>query len=186
MYHVSSDKRTQRSAELVWEALEQCLQEKPLNKIHVSDLHEKTYVSRATFYRLFDTVEDVLSYRCDLIYQKMAAELSQRSVSSKRDEFLFFIESWLNEKTLIRTLAANNLMGILYQTHLRNGTTMDQLFETNEKLDPAERDYFVSLLTSVIPAAMTAWYQHGERESPEEVYRAVSRAVTVLEREIKV
>ncbi|MFR4008571.1 MAG: hypothetical protein ACLT0Y_04305 [Christensenellales bacterium] len=36
------------------------MQEKPFHKLRISDINQKSYVSRATFYRLFDSLQDVL------------------------------------------------------------------------------------------------------------------------------
>ncbi len=46
MYHISHDKRAQKSAELIWQGMEQCLQEKPFDKLRISDINQKSYVSR--------------------------------------------------------------------------------------------------------------------------------------------
>ena len=67
MYHIANDLRAKKSAELICQGLEECLKEMPLNKIHIVNIYKKCFVSRATFYRLFDTIEDVFAYECDLI-----------------------------------------------------------------------------------------------------------------------
>ena len=63
MYHIKPDKRSQASAAEIVRGLEECLKTKPLKAITVSDLYRVTGISRATFYRLFDTPEDVLLYQ---------------------------------------------------------------------------------------------------------------------------
>lgn len=50
-----NDKRSTASARELVRGLMECLKEKPMNAITVSDIHRATGVSRATFYRLFDT-----------------------------------------------------------------------------------------------------------------------------------
>lgn len=89
MYHISEDKRAVKSAQLIWEGLEKCLQEKALATVRVSDINEKSFVSRATFYRLFDSVQDVLVYECDCIFTELTLELSKGSFSSNKELFLF-------------------------------------------------------------------------------------------------
>ena len=59
MYHVSNDLRAKNSAELICRGLEKCLKEKPLNKIKISDIYSKSFVSRSTFYRLFDSIVQI-------------------------------------------------------------------------------------------------------------------------------
>ena len=42
MYHISTDKRAQKSAALIWQGMEQCLQEKPFHKLRISDINQKS------------------------------------------------------------------------------------------------------------------------------------------------
>ena len=65
MYHIKSDKRSQASAVQIVRGLQECLKNTPLKAVTVSDIHRITGISRATFYRLFDTPEDVLVYQLD-------------------------------------------------------------------------------------------------------------------------
>lgn len=67
MYHIKTDKRSQTSASQIVQGLQECLKTTPLKAVTVSDIHRVTGISRATFYRLFDTPEDVLIYQLDQI-----------------------------------------------------------------------------------------------------------------------
>ena len=180
MYHISEDKRAQKSAELIWQGMEQCLREKPLSKLRISDINQKSYVSRATFYRLFDSLQDVLVYECDQIYKQLAEAIQHREVRSRRAFFLLLIEKWMAQEVLIETLAENNLTGILYETHMKNRHFMEAIFLKDASLSEQETDYLVSLLANIIPAAMNTWYRHGKQESPMEVYRAVGQSLNII------
>ncbi|OZG67389.1 TetR/AcrR family transcriptional regulator [Bifidobacterium eulemuris] len=180
MHHVSNDKRARQSAELICDGLERCLREKEYRKIHVRDICERSYVSRATFYRLFDAIDDVLSYRCDRIFQELADELSQRRFATNRDLLLVFIERWLGHGTLVSTLVENNLTGIIYDTHMRNGELMKRIFADASTMTDAESDYLVSILTNILPAVMNTWHLHGQTESPEEIYAHAGASIAVI------
>lgn len=180
MYHVSDDKRAQKSAELIWQGMEQCLQEKPFNKLRISDINQKSYVSRATFYRLFDSLQDVLIYECDRIYSQLAEAFKSKALHSKQDFFLLLIGKWMAQEVLIETLVENNLTGILYDTHMKNRDFMKAVFLTDAALSEREADYMVSLLANIIPAAMNVWYRHGKNESPVEVYNAVGQSLNII------
>ena len=153
MYHISDDKRAQKSAELIWQGMEQCLQEKNFQKLRISDINQKSYVSRATFYRLFDSLQDVLIYECDCIYTQLAEALKSKAVHTKQDFFLLLIEKWMAQEVLIETLVENNLTGILYDTHMKNRNFMKTVFLKDSALSEREADYMVSLLANIIPAA---------------------------------
>ncbi|OZG63502.1 AcrR family transcriptional regulator [Bifidobacterium lemurum] len=180
MYHVSNDKRARQSADLIWKGLERCLREKEYRKIHVNDINEKSYVSRATFYRLFDSIDDVLSYRCDLIFRELEEKLVQRQFATNHDLFLVFVEEWLSQETLVKALVENNLTGIIYDTHMKNSDLMKRVFTDVSAMTDAESDYLVSILTNILPAVVNTWYRHGQTESPEEIYAHAKASITTI------
>ena len=184
MYHISNDKRSQRSAELIWQGMEQCLREKPFDKLRISDINQKSYVSRATFYRLFDTPRDVLAYECDQIYRQLAAALEGTAVRSRREFFLLLVEKWMAQDVLIRTLVENNLTGIIYETHMKNREFMKAVFLPDAAVSEGDADYMAALLANIIPAAMHTWYLHGRTESPDEVFGSVSRGLRFISQQL--
>lgn len=180
MYHISNDKRAQKSAELIWQGMEQCLRKKPFHKLRISDINQESYISRATFYRLFDSLQDVLVYECDQIYSQLAEAVKGAEIHSRQEFFLLLIEKWMKQEVLIQTLVENNLIGILYDTHMKNRDFMKKVFLKDMTLSECEADYMVSLLANIIPAAMNIWYRHGRNELPMEVYHAVGRSLYII------
>ncbi|MBS5451254.1 MAG: TetR/AcrR family transcriptional regulator [Coriobacteriia bacterium] len=185
MYHISKDKRARRSAWLIWEGLERCLETTELKNIRITDINEASYVSRATFYRLFDSVEDVLVYRCDQIFDEVGEGLARRRFASNREVFLFFARTWTEQKTLLKALVDNNLIGIIYDAHQRRGDLVRWLYVGGEDLSERDYDYLVAILTSIMPAVMSAWCARGQSDNPEEIYEAVAHAVGLVAEGLK-
>ena len=73
MYHIKNDKRAQTSAELICAGLLACMREKPFARITITDVQRASTVSRSTFYRNFDGLEDVLALLCDRGFQTVFA-----------------------------------------------------------------------------------------------------------------
>lgn len=65
MYHIKEDKRAKASVELICGGLKRCLKEKSFESVTISDIQRVSGVSRSTFYRNFDRMEDVLALMCD-------------------------------------------------------------------------------------------------------------------------
>lgn len=184
MYHVSNDIRSKKSAELIWEGMETCLQEKSLDKLRITDIYQKSFVSRATFYRLFDSVQDVIAYKCDCIYLQLAENIRTSYFKSRQEIFLFLIEEWLKQEVLIKTLVENNLISIIYDTHMRNRELLMKIFLEDVPISESEADYLVSILANIIPAAVNTWYLHGRTETPKEIYHAVTRSLTIISKQL--
>ena len=69
MYHIKRDKRALASVELICAGLLRLMARKPFEKITITDLQKESTVSRSTFYRNFDCLEDVLELLCDRGFQ---------------------------------------------------------------------------------------------------------------------
>ena len=184
MYHVSNDKRSCKSAELIWTGMEACLREKPFDKLKITDVYQKSFVSRATFYRLFDSLPDVIAYECDRIYAQLEEELRNAEFQSRQAFFLSMIQKWIEQEVLVQTLVENNMISVIYDTHMKNAGMMRDIFLQNVALSDTEADYLVSVLTNMIPAAVRVWYLHGKTETPKEIYRAVSRSINLIDKQL--
>lgn len=184
MYHVSNDKRSQKSARLIWQGMEKALRKKPLQKLRVTDIYEQSYVSRATFYRLFDSVEDVLAYECDLIYLELAEFVQHAAFATKQELFLCMIQKWLEQDVLVKTLAENNLVSVIYETHMKSRGLMKALFLENATISDREADYLTAVLATLIPAAVNVWYLHGKTETPQEIYQTIRHSLGIITQEL--
>lgn len=182
MYHIPNDKRALRSAERLSRALQECLQTKDLSGITVSDLHQASGVSRATFYRLFDTVSDVVAFQCDQLYDSLAEWIRQNPDVTLRDISLELIRRWLSLPRFMETLVKNNLIGVLFQAHRRNAAKIWGLDEDLRRLTEAEQTYFMCTLIGMMPVVLHAWYINGRRDSPEEIYDYLKGSVGIINR----
>ncbi len=179
MYHIPNDLRAKKSAEWICKGLEECLAEKPLDKIRVKDICEKYYVSRATFYRLFDSVMDVLAYECDLIRNDTIKAIETLTFKNKNEEVLFCIKRWLKHETIIKTIIDNRLIGVLYDSHMRNAEQLKKLYSLYYK-DDGQFHCFVSLLVSLVFTALSVYFQNGTTESVENVFVSVCKNTNII------
>ena len=83
MYHIKNDKRAYASVELICSSLLELLETTPFEQITISDIQRMSTVSRSTFYRNFDRIEDVLMLLCDRNFDaafKRAEEIGRAHV----------------------------------------------------------------------------------------------------------
>ncbi|MBU5478990.1 hypothetical protein KQI69_07200 [Eubacterium sp. MSJ-13] len=85
---------------------------------------------------------------------------------------------------MIKTLVENNMISIIYDTHMKNHELLKKIFLENVSLSDREADYLVSVLANIIPAAVNIWYLHGKTETPEEIYCAVTHSLVVISRQL--
>lgn len=181
MYHIKSDKRSQASAAEIVRGLEACLKTKSLKAITVSDIHRVTGISRATFYRLFDTPEDVLHYQ----FAQMAEEAAENYTANWQenpDKLLeATIELGMQNNEFLRAVVDGGRFDLLFQYTEQNFRLLDEqksIFP--REMSPVERGYLLSHLSMTMVATLITWSKNGRRESAAEVVGYMKKYVQVL------
>ena len=106
-------KRTQQkeqSRRWIAEALLQILEEKPYNEITISEVAAKADLSRRTFYRHFETLDDVIDYQLETLCNEFL-DFCEGSYHRKGDVSgvteLFF-RFWAEHRSFLRVLNSSN------------------------------------------------------------------------------
>lgn len=164
MFHIKEDKRSQASAELIVEALGQCLQGCSFGEISITEVCRRATVSRATFYRLFDTLEDVVAYR----YECFAAEFTQAGSRTPDQMLERFLTQWMTHADILEMILRMNREDILIDSHRRH---MPQLQKELQAWSPRMEltEYHVSILTGILIGVIAAWVREGKQETAEQL-----------------
>lgn len=173
MYHIPKDKRALRSAGLIGDGLLACLAEKPLDSVTITDVHRACGVSRATFYRLFDTVSDVLAYRSDMMFARMLSRNATLKGASQHDMIVGFFRSIMHEDDLIEAIIRNGRYDILLATHLRYKDELASFIPAGEDVPDDQLPYTVGILSAAMCSFWQTWVDGGKVEGPEELYERV-------------
>lgn len=181
MYHIKSDRRSQRTAEEICRGLLECLAEKPLSSVTVTDIHRATSISRATFYRLFDNVDDVLCYLCE----KSAAEEFRRADDPEVEEpqqfFTRMLEQGLENSDLFRALMENSRYDLVFQYAERRFRMLSgQNPEYLQSMDGAAYEYIISGLAMNMVSTMITWHRRGRVDPAEEITQYMAQYLRIL------
>lgn len=168
MYHIPNDKRAQKSADLIAQGLYKCLEKKPLNDIKVNDIYLDSYVSRATFYRLFDSVYDVLQYQCDSIVEEIAESLKTKHFESMKEMGMYNIKLWLKHDKLIEVIVENLLYNMVFQSIInhKEGFKLTYGFDYDES---PQTMYFVYYISAMVFTSFVICYKEKGKKSVEEI-----------------
>lgn len=176
MYHIPEDKRAKKSAMLLAEAMLDYLENKEFTKISVSDLNKKSYVSRSTFYRLFDNTYDVLSYLCDNMYEEIFANLNSKVYSSVTELMTAFNREIMSRSRILDALARNNMTDILNSTHVKHYEFFIPYFKEFRKgFSDKELSCVFSILSGSLCSYIAWWVKNGKKETPEELTAIVGK-----------
>lgn len=169
MYHISLDPREVHSAKLLCDASQQIIRNEN-EKLNISRICQEAGVSRSTFYRLFDEVDDVLTYASEKILDdslsKYAHQLFHGSDRSPASVYAALAKSYSKE---IRWMIQNGKIGILLNTH-RNGLRNHASVFFPE-MDPRSEEfvYFLDMRFGLLLGAFTAWISTGQKATVEDI-----------------
>lgn len=179
MYHIKKDKRSQKSAALIYEGLQQCMQKKPFDQITITDIQRASFVSRATFYRHFDQLSDVLYWRCDQCF----AEVLENYVSVKDDIYHFvhyFLDYWYSHGEILELLLAAQRIDIIYDCHMNH---MERFFrQTAAGVDfPAEHyPYFCGIRSGIMIGILLPWLKDKKSQSIDSLFPIIRSQIDLL------
>ena len=173
MYHLKKDHRAEKSAELLFTGLIRELKNKPLAKITVSDITRTSTVSRATFYRNFDQLIDLLRWKCDLLFQQVInGYLNENGQNMLNYMFTF----WVNNSDLLEILIDEKRTDIIYDSFMNNSKPI--LVQLEKKYSLSDPDYFMAIRVGVLVGIFETWIKKGKKETAEQL-------VTILEKQNK-
>lgn len=181
MYHIKSDKRSQSSAEEIVRGLQACLKEKPLKSITVTDIFRATGISRATFYRLFDTPEDVLIYQLDQMTEDTTAVYESQAQLSSAQLMESNITLGLQNHEFLRALVENGRHDLLFQYTEKSFRKLDAaktIFPQN--MDALEREYIIAHLSMALVATQITWARNGQQETAKELMHYLKRYIQIM------
>lgn len=173
MYHIKQDKRAYKSAELLYQGLCQCVQQKDFSKITVQDLQQASSVSRATFYRHFDSLIDILHWRCNQQFLEMWSMYKPSPNAQFYDFVQYFLTYWIDNSQILEILLTIQRTDIIYTCHINNLSAFQEKFLSILPLPIDHGQYFMGIRAGIMTGVLTTWLQNGKQESVEDVLEIV-------------
>ncbi|MBR3949880.1 MAG: TetR family transcriptional regulator [Oscillospiraceae bacterium] len=181
MYHIKPDKRSLASAAQIARGLQECLKTTPLKAVTVSDIHRATGISRATFYRLFDTPEDVLIYQLDQMTGGIEENYRTSGNLTSAQLMEQTITLGLQNYEFLKALVENGRHDLLFQYTEKNFRNLDKIKSIfPEDMDRREREYIIAHLSMNLVASQITWAKNGQQESAGDLLRYLKRYSQII------
>lgn len=178
MYHIKSDQRSIHSAELLYAGLVKLMHKMPFDSIKVKDLVTVSHVGRTTFYRNFDTIEDILRLQSDNVFDEMIQYViayiqeygNESRVMLLKPILRFFglrseiIELLLQADRLDIAMASFHRAVGPYKTRALDYLGIDKTFV----------EYNVTIRVGIIMSILVQWIETGKQEPADELADTLS------------
>ena len=163
MYHIKNDKRCRKSAEAIETALEQLLEKKPFMNITVTDVQKAAGVGRSTFYRLFDTIDDVITYSVDEHFKDIVKDYTAMSM---RDFTISCLEGITDSGIAMANVLVSGRADLITRSLRKN--LQEAVVESGQTMQ-LEIQYRFGVFSSACMSVIRVWDENGRKESIEEL-----------------
>lgn len=151
MYHIPNDKRAMNSASALSDGLVEIMKKKTIVEITIKDITIASGVSRATFYRLFDNIVDILFWKIDFIMIQAIDNVKKIEDSNFKTVFYEFARYWDCHRDLIDGLIKSDRTDIFYEVHTKHLEEIKEYMLKNKELEGKKIEYLAELLATLIP-----------------------------------
>ena len=173
MYHIKNDRRCIKSAEAIVEALSTLLEKKDYENITISDIQRESSVGRATFYRLFDTIDDVVAYKIDDMLQEFASSYREQPL---RGFITGFIETVLNKGDKMLNVAVSGRIDLIVSSMKKSLISiMDNSLITSDD----SYEYKFAVFCGATISLIASWRTRGQQESIEELINVLEQYLNI-------
>ncbi len=168
MYVKQTNYKAIQSQNAILEAFIKLLYRKPINEITISKLCLEAEVGRKTFYRNFETKEDVLVFYIDKIYAEFENDLQ----NANGDVLFVYLSFIKKHSSIMGLLEKNNILHLLstkfnvqYQKYLPMlNSKVKQLYKSS---------YVIASFNAII----SEWAKRGFQESLENIIKIISNII---------
>ena len=163
MYHIKNDKRSIRSATLIADALERLLDRKTFMDITVSELQREAGVGRSTFYRLFDTIDDVVIYLVDESFRDILADYNNqtRKVFTKK-----ILAGIIGQSGKLLNIVAEGRTDLIVRPIKQN---LQSIYRYDDPTIGREAHYRTAVFAGACISILLSWSENGKVETVDEL-----------------
>jgi AcrR family transcriptional regulator len=177
MFHIKEDKRAVQSANLIYNALSEIMNEKEYESISVTELVNKAGVGRATFYRGFDQIDDVLKWKCELRFKELYLYVREYYSNPTYFELSFFIlpflKFWNDDDEIVRTLIKGHRLDIFRECFYRLFQHFAKELPSDDNVINQHLDYFIAARAGISMHLLITWINKGKDVTPEELNKII-------------
>lgn len=146
------------------------METKDYNKISITEIINNTELTRQTFYRNFDSKEDVLCTYINKLYEECFNEINKAPCNNLKTILIIFFEYWLKHKDFFLLLKKSNFnYKIKDSYYLLMNKYFEELSTCLQFKSEIEKNYIKHFLLGGLIQVKINWVEQGFIESPKEI-----------------
>ncbi len=180
MMHKVTSPIAMQSRKWLTDALLSLMEERAFKNIGITDIAKRADLSRRTFYRIFETKEDILIYYTDELYgeflQLLNRETDRRFVVTVRLYFQF----WYRHRNFLGLLRQSEMLPFMMNQYTRLFPKVFQMQKGDHPLSHDEEalSYAMAFSAGGLLSILLKWAEDGMDKTPEEIMKLMESIFT--------
>lgn len=175
-------KENNQSKKWIIEAFFELLKTKDYHDITVSNIVDKAGLGRRTFYRHFESKDDVIKYTMKLLMSDFAYAIKKNHANTQEEIIKSFFEFWeddidillLYKKTHLLYYFEDHLLAYIYSAALESGHIPHQLSQDEAVLYYEKYKYEFAVKLGGLWKATLLWCSETPRKTPAEISKVIT------------
>lgn len=168
-----------QSKEWLMNALLELLSEKPYNEITITEMASRAQLTRRTFYRNFETKEDVLNMYIQELCCEYKKLLQEEIILKVHNVAKVYFTFWNKHLEFLAIMEKNNLLFMILQKYNKYLPVLHgELIGNNEELENSNMlEYILTFSAGGFFNTLVKWVHDGAKKSPEEIANIVDKII---------
>lgn len=146
------------------------LQEKPYDEITITEIASEAQLARRTFYRNFNSKEEVLNLHIQRLVIQYIKLLRKEKILDVRNAAKVFFTFWKKHINFIISMDKNDLLYIVLQKYSYYLPTVHKLVKADKEYDNDETlEYVLAFSAGGFWNMLIKWERDGCKRTPEEM-----------------
>lgn len=158
-----------RSRKFLTDALLNLMKKKPFHDITISELVKTADITRKTFYRNYDSKEDIITDYLDQLFNEYILCLSSFDTFTKYNALTSYFTFCKQYESFLLLLIQQELIQLLYKRYQNYLIIIQQNFQSELQVDSISSEYHIAYSMGGFFQILIHWIQTGARQTPEEL-----------------
>lgn len=176
MMHKVTNPIAMQSREWLIDALLSSMEEKAFENISITEIAEKADLSRRTFYRIFETKEDMLIYYTEELYGEFLQLLNRETDRRFTVTMKLYFEFWYQHKHFLGLLKQSDMLAFMMNQYTRLFPKVFQAVRGNHPLAYNEEalSYAMAFSAGGLLNILLKWVEDGMDKTPEQIMQLMA------------
>ena len=164
----STQKKNTMTRECIFSALLILMEKKPYEEITITDITKKAGVSRMSYYRLYESKDDILEQRFREIYKEGMERMQEAQIADKYQFVTQLFRIAEKNHVLIEALLHAHLHDLVQKNLIQYCTYLaEYIFHLD--MESQKTDYWIYMVSGKFSMLIARWIEKGRQEPPEEM-----------------